>query len=101
MKAADLRHDEKQEVLGKVRTMVGSGEYDKLVNSLGEDGVIDAVLSAHDQPVQTRQKPLISALFLIAYGLFMFIIPAGHGFGPWGYVLGFVLFVFFLYSNRR
>jgi hypothetical protein len=44
-KASNLPDSTKQEILSQIRRQVGSEQYDRLVDNLGEDGLIDAVLA--------------------------------------------------------
>lgn len=44
MKDSDLTYDEKQRLLSHIRDQTGQIEYDRMVDALGEDGLIDLVL---------------------------------------------------------
>ena len=45
MKASDLPYDVKQELLKQIKQQVGWSEYDRIVDQVGEDGVIDLALA--------------------------------------------------------
>lgn len=44
LKASDMPHEVKRRMLERLESQLGSTEYDKLVNTLGEDGLIDLAL---------------------------------------------------------
>ena len=45
MKASDLPESTKRQLLAAIRSKIGQDEYKKLVDTLGEDGLIEAVAS--------------------------------------------------------
>jgi hypothetical protein len=90
VRASELPDGVKQQILGKIREQVGGAEYDRLVASVGEDGLIEAVLNqakseSDKQKKQKRKVPwtwgAIVAIVLLAgvgvqvetWGQFLFL----------------------------
>ena len=44
MKASDLPYDVKQQFLDQIKKQVGSAEYHRMVDSVGEDGLIELAI---------------------------------------------------------
>ncbi len=38
LKSSDLSHSTKQQVLSRIRTQMGTDQYDQMVNAISEDG---------------------------------------------------------------
>ena len=55
IKAADLPDSLKRPLLGKIKDQIGGSQYDQMVGSMGEDGLLDILLSS------TSEAPSSSA----------------------------------------
>lgn len=68
MKASDLSDTQRKAILNHIRTQVGDTQYSQLRDSLGDDGLIDAILlQASKSDVQTAQpKSGIQWVFYLA-----------------------------------
>lgn len=84
LKSSDLPDGVKSQVLRQVRAQVGSTQYDSMVATLGEDGLLDLVLEKVGEPSTSQAIPrradtnpwLEAAAFLL-------ILAGLLGWGPW------------------
>ena len=84
-KASDLSHWEQQELLERVRREIGPSSYDELIESVGEERVIDLLLEHSRQaaaklPPPPLQLHPLAAAFRYAWRIphFLFGIPASE-----------------------
>jgi hypothetical protein len=57
LRACDLPDDLKKGLLAKVREQIGETEYRKLLDALGPDGIIDAILAQGQGPAPPAKPP--------------------------------------------
>lgn len=109
LKAADLTYDMKQNVLSQIRDQTGEAEYDRLVDSLGEDGLIDLVLekmngatgsnrSSHTQSQSSAGAKIgkVIKIVLSVVGIIFVLWLWGHE--PWSTILNCLLTLFLIAS---
>jgi len=78
MKASNIPYDVKKEMLDQIRNQVGAANYDKMIDALGEDGLMDLALknleaAPSSQPQVSAWKKLGQSLWFL-FLLFIFVI---------------------------
>jgi hypothetical protein len=76
MKAAELPYDVRRQLLSQIRGQVGQADYDRMVGTLGEDGLLDLAMEkaqevARGQAGAQTKKPRsrLSAVVSVAVGV--------------------------------
>ena len=89
MKASELPYDVKQQFLDQIKKNVGSYEYDRMVDSIGEDGLVDlAIQNLQDSSrTQVEQKG-----FLDRFGCLIVLIVGASVYLIWGWEVVVTLF---------
>jgi hypothetical protein len=105
--ASDLPNDVRQNLVDQIRNQVGDSEYDRLVDQMGENQLIDYVLQKMDTNSSqvsasirpTPQTPGNKAWEVIKYiifvvGVVLFLLLAGQK--PWDSIIGAIVLIYFL-----
>jgi hypothetical protein len=109
VKAADLPDSLKRPLLNQIREQVGGSDYDRMVGSVGEDGLLDILLNSAPGPSSSassgtalgyRQNPWSKAwevvLGVLGWNPLMWaFFSFGNGWGGVAGVLGFFVLLYF------
>lgn len=83
MKASDLTYEDKQQLLQQVKEQVGPNEYNKLVNNVGEDNLLNFVLAKSEEIASSRSNTSTKG-FSGKYGLGVVVIFLLFCLAPYG-----------------
>lgn len=92
LRTSDLSYEAKQQLLKAIRDQIGSNEYNNIVETLGEDGLIDLALAKANRALerQTSKEEKRSWIIMLVEGALIAIaafISFGSVFGdvniPW------------------
>jgi hypothetical protein len=108
--ARDLPPDVRAHILSRVREQVGEAEYKQLISQVGEDGLLDLVLSQlgpSNSPTPNRSPRRAlpawvpwAVLIAVYVGLIYWLVPIGKdNWQWWHYILMAPAMIWFIWFN--